>query len=215
MDLFERLNLSWVTWCAACCLALACLCAPADASASVSLSFRAPGSVRAASLATFSGHVHGGTGDLVVVQRRGRKQWRALVRGVPNARGRFVLTWPVPTERGKLTVRAMLSSAHGMVATSRVRTLRVLAAKKGSALVTLSSRDQVLDPSVVSSLPAPGRAGTLRYAGGNQLKAGQIIAIGHGPSTPNGDPQRIPRPRHHGRDEERPDGRLDRAGHFA
>jgi hypothetical protein len=186
VDLCEGLNLRCVRWFAACCLALACLCAPADASASPNLSFRAPGSVRAGSLATFSGRVLGGAGDLAVVQRRVRRQWRALVGGVPNARGRFVLTWPAPTKRGKLMVRAVLSSAHGMVATSRARTLRVLAAKKGSALVTVPSRDQVLDPSVVSSLPAPGRAGMLRYAGGNQLRAGQIIAIGQGPSTPNG-----------------------------
>jgi hypothetical protein len=44
----------------------------------------------------------------------------------------------------------------------------------------------VLDPSVVSTAPPPGRPGKLRYAGGNDVRVGQIIAISVGRATPEG-----------------------------
>jgi hypothetical protein len=44
----------------------------------------------------------------------------------------------------------------------------------------------VLDSSVVSSVPPPGRSGTLSYAGGNDVQVGQIVAIGAGRATPDG-----------------------------
>jgi hypothetical protein len=95
-----------------------------------------------------------------------------------------VLTWTAPAKRGAVLVRAVLAGSHRAV--SAPRTLRVLAPRGGSHPVRVSTRAQVLDPSIVYSVSAPGRAGTLRYAGGNLVKPGDIIAIGQGPATPNG-----------------------------
>ena len=36
------------------------------------------------------------------------------------------------------------------------------------------------------SVPSPGDSGRLVYAGGNSVKAGQVIAVGQGPATPDG-----------------------------
>jgi hypothetical protein len=69
---------------------------------------------------------------------------------------------------------------------SVARTVRVLPLRKGLRPVIASGRTQVLDPSVVSSVPAPGRSGKLVYAGGNDVQVGQIVAIGAGAATPDG-----------------------------
>jgi hypothetical protein len=52
--------------------------------------------------------------------------------------------------------------------------------------VVVSGRTEVLDPSVVTSVPPPGESGKLIYAGGNDLTPGEIVAIGSGPHTPDG-----------------------------
>ncbi len=44
----------------------------------------------------------------------------------------------------------------------------------------------MLEPSAVKSVPSPGDSGRLVYAGGNTVKAGQVIAVGQGPATPYG-----------------------------
>ena len=138
----------------------------------------------------------GGAGDLFGATARGGRSERpsrapggaALAKLRPRSsrprRATVVLTWTGPGKRGTVLVRAVLSGPHH--AASAPSTLRVLAPRPGSHPVKVSPRAEVLDPSVVSLVPAPGRAGTLRYAGGNLVKAGDIIAIGHGPATPDG-----------------------------
>jgi Putative Ig domain len=150
------------------------------------VSFRVPARVRAGALVVFSGQVTGGPGDVILVQRRVQGLWRPLVRGHAGGRGQFALTLAAPARPGGLIVRAVVSGAQGLVALSAARTLRVLALPKGAHPVVVSERTQVLDSSVVSSVPAPGQAGTLRYAGGNEVRVGQIIAIGVGGATPQG-----------------------------
>ncbi len=170
----------------ACLLALG-LWVPALAGASPGrISFRVPAQVRAGALVVFRGQVAGGPGDVVLVQRRAGPRWKSVVRGQADGRGGFALTSAAPLRSGRLAVRALVSGPRGIVGASAARTLRVLALPKGVRPIIASARTHVLDPSVVSSVPAPGRAGTLRYAGGNDVRAGQIIAIGVGRATPDG-----------------------------
>jgi hypothetical protein len=155
--------------------------------ASVGLSFRAPGRVRAGSLVSFSGRVAGRAAERVAVQRRFGGRWRVLVRGRAGGRGRFVLTWAAPGRGGSVVVvRAVVLGSRGVMVASGARTVHVLALRTGLHPVSASGRTQVLDPSVVSSVPAPGRSGKLVYAGGNDVQVGQIVAIGAGPATPDG-----------------------------
>jgi hypothetical protein len=107
-------------------------------------------------------------------------------RGHAGGGGRFALTSAAPARRSRVAVRAVVSSDQGVAAVSAVRTVRVLARRKGQRPVVVSSRTEVLDASIVLSAPAPGRAGKLRYAGGNDVRVGQILAIGAGRATPDG-----------------------------
>ncbi|HWY90338.1 MAG TPA: IPT/TIG domain-containing protein [Solirubrobacteraceae bacterium] len=142
--------------------------------------------MHAASLVGFRGHVSGGSGAVVLVQRRTGPRWRLFVRGHADGRGRFVLTSAAPVKAGRLVVRAVVLGGRGVAAVSVAKTVRVLALGKGVRPVVASSRTEVLDSSVISSAPAPGQPGTLRYAGGNDAHVGQIIAASIGRATPDG-----------------------------
>jgi hypothetical protein len=64
--------------------------------------------------------------------------------------------------------------------------MRLVIRKGKGTLVVVSPRTQVLSASTITSAPAPGDAGVLRYSGGNDALIGQIIAVGPGPQTPYG-----------------------------
>ena len=46
----------------------------------------------------------------------------------------------------------------------------MLAPRKGSHLVTVSRKTQVISASTIHSVPKPGKSGTVTYAGGNDAK---------------------------------------------
>ena len=165
------------------------LCTPGAAFAAsrhprVRVSMAGPRRVAAGGLASFTGrasrvaHV-----DLAVERRVGRK-WVLVVRGQPGQKGGYALTWITPTRAQTVRVRAVALEGSRVVASSPVRRLVITKAK--GRLVTVSANDQVVSAQTVVSAPAPGEAGVLRYAGGNQVRVGQIIAVGPGPRTPYG-----------------------------
>jgi hypothetical protein len=157
----------------------------ASAATRVSVSLRAPSSVRALSLAVFSGTVRGGSGGATVaVQRRSGRKWRTLVSGRTSRHGGFALAWAVPRSSGSVALRAAVERSGRVAAVSGTRKVKLLKAKAGA--VAPSARTQVLAASVISSVPAPGHSGVLRYSGGNDVDTGQIIAAGVGPGTPDG-----------------------------
>jgi hypothetical protein len=80
-------------------------------------------------------------------------------------------------------VRVLALRGRRLLATSPGRRLRVTPA---SGATIIGAHAVVLDPSVVSSARAPGAPGRLVYGGGDSVQAGEIIAIGVGPATPNG-----------------------------
>jgi len=140
--------------------------------------------VAAGALAQVGGRVRPyQSGVIVSVQREGAGRWITLASGAPARSGSFALTFAAPSRPGKLVERVLVSRDRAAVAASRTRTVRIVKAK--GALVS-GVHAVVLDPSVVSSTPAPGKPGTLMYAGGDNVQVGQIIAIGAGPTTPFG-----------------------------
>jgi len=155
------------------------------------LAFRVSGRVLAGHLASFAGSISGVPSATVAVQRLTGARWVQLARGTLGRRGRFALTWIAPARPGRVRVRAVLSHAGRVLATSPARQIVVLAAK-GKRVVVFAST-QILDSSTVSSAPSPGSRGTLRYSGGNDVKAGQILAIGRGPATRTDSSVRSPR----------------------
>jgi hypothetical protein len=88
-------------------------------------------------------------------------------------------------QAGTLRVRVLAYQRGRLVATSQPHKL-IVHAVKGLPVVPVSPNAMVLDSSTITSAPAPGAAGTLVYSGGNDAKVGDIIAIGVGPSTPDG-----------------------------
>jgi len=140
--------------------------------------------VAAGALAQVSGRVRPyQSGVIVSVQREGAGRWITLASGAPARSGSFALTFAAPSRPGKLVERVLVSRGRADVAASRTRTVRIVKAK--GALVS-GVHAVVLDPSVVSATPAPGKPGTLMYAGGDDVQVGQIIAIGAGPTAPFG-----------------------------
>ncbi len=168
-------------------LGLLVLAGSASARSLARVSLRAPMTARDFSLVMFSGDVRGGRpGAAVEVQRLVGKRWRAVVRGRTSAHGRFELTWILQLKRrAPVRVRVALLRGGRVLAVSSSRKIRILKTPPGPN-PRPSANTQVLAPSVVSSVPAPGQSGTLRYSGGNDTKPGQIIAIGVGPATPDG-----------------------------
>ena len=156
--------------------------APAQAQARQRIAFHAPRRARATRLVTFTGFVGSSAGRRIVVQQRSHAAWTSMAVGRAGSHGRFALTWIAPVRPEKLLVR-VVSPGLG---TSGVRHLRVMRLPHGVKPVIVSRDTRVLSSTVVSSAPAPGSAGRLVYAGGNQLAAGQILAIGTGSATPDG-----------------------------
>jgi len=152
----------------------------AQARSSVALSAVAA-KKKPASLVTFRGRAGTRAGAKVVIQREVAGHWGTIARGRTGKQGRFALTWVTPSRASHVTVRAALGRRF-----SKPRRFRVLAPKKGATTVVVSPRTQVISPSVVQSVPAPGKSGKVTYAGGNDTQVGKIIVVGQGPGTPNG-----------------------------
>ncbi|MGO9957763.1 MAG: hypothetical protein ACLP50_17625, partial [Solirubrobacteraceae bacterium] len=151
----------------------------------VRVSLGAPKAVTAGGLASFSGKVSGvSAGAALVVLERSGGRWVVIVRGRSGKAGRFAVTWIVPAKARSAAVRVVAYRGKRIAVTSAKRTLVVRKAK--GAVDVVSPETGVLSASTVTSAPAPGRAGVLRYSGGNDVQVGQILAIGSGPETPDG-----------------------------
>jgi Putative Ig domain len=136
----------------------------------------------AGGLVEVSGRVHAGA-TLVRVQRKAGRRWLAVASGTPARSGAFALTFQAQTRPGIVLVRILAVRAGRVVGVSRSRRLRI---KRASGPIASGIHTAVLDASTVKSAPAPGTAGRLVYAGGNSVKAGQVIAVGAGSATPFG-----------------------------
>ncbi len=136
---------------------------------------------RASSLVTFAGQARKRANKRVTIQRRAGKRWRPVASGRTSKRGRFALTWIAPSKRATVVVRAKVGGRR-----SQVRRVRIKPRRKGAPKITVSKKTRVISPSVVRSVPDPGEAGNLSYAGGNDIKKGAIVVIGRGDDTPNG-----------------------------
>lgn len=175
----------WLAW-LGCLGTLAIVAAPAQANGVrrqiVAISQPAP--VSAGGLATVKGRVapHA-VGTVVSVQRKLGRRWSTLVSGTSAKSGRFILTFQAPRRSGAVIVRAVARHGRRTSGVSRSRRLRV---GDASGATPTGVRAVVIDPSVVISVPPAGSAGALVYAGGDDVKVGQIVAIGEGPATPYG-----------------------------
>jgi alpha-tubulin suppressor-like RCC1 family protein len=134
-----------------------------------------------ASLVTFTGR--GGTraGAKVAIERKIGKRWTTIAHGRAGKHGRFALTWITPSRASRVTVRAKLGHT-----VSRSRRFRILAPKKGAKTVKVSPRTQIISPSAVQAVPAPGKPGRVTLAGGNDVAVGKIVVVGQGADSPNG-----------------------------
>lgn len=171
------------------CVAVLGLCLPGAAFATSHrstprVSVAGPRQVAAGGLASFTGRATGVSRAGLAVERHVARRWVVVARGRAGNRGRYALTWITPTKAQTLRLRAVVLSGSRIVASSTVRRLIITKAK--GRPVTVSASDQVISAQTVMSAPAPGKAGVMRYAGGNQVQVGQIIAVGQGPSTPDG-----------------------------
>jgi len=168
-------------------LALAALFASgASAARRVTVSARVPGQVAANGMLLVRGRIWGIGSATVVVQRRVGRRWVRLVEGGLGKHGEFGLTWTVLSATGRLRLRVIANRGGRVLGRSRQFQVRITKASRSSQGVVVSPRTRVLDASTVTSAPAPGTAGTLRYSGGNDVTVGQIIAIGLSPATPDG-----------------------------
>jgi alpha-tubulin suppressor-like RCC1 family protein len=144
-----------------------------------------PQGASAGGLARLSGSTRGfAGGSAVQAQRKTGAGWTQVASGRTSKRGVFVLTFAIPPRRGTLVVRVAAVRGGRVVAVSQSRRLHVKVTKSIVAGIVVHA--VVLDPSVVGSVPSPGQPGKLVYAGGNDVQAGQIIAIATGPATPYG-----------------------------
>jgi hypothetical protein len=106
----------------------------------------------------------------VVLEQRAGGRWRARARA---RGGRYSLVWHTPSAPGVAALRVVALRDGRRVGASRVRRVAVSAV-------------EVLRPSRVVHAPAPGEAGTLRYAGRVPAAAGEYVALDAGPATPHG-----------------------------
>lgn len=156
----------------------------ASARSTVRVRFRAPAAVKSDGLAVFRGRVLGSRSGRVVVQRRAPSGWTRIAAGRRAKTGTFALTWIVRLRPGRIRVRVVAYEGSRVVAASLPRRLVVKA--RGGAAVVVSPKTVVVSSTTVRSAPEPGTVGVLSYAGGNTVQAGQIVAIGVGPATPDG-----------------------------
>jgi alpha-tubulin suppressor-like RCC1 family protein len=163
-------------------LALAVVAFPAAAQARSSVALSAVAAKKQPnSLVTFKGRAGSRAGAKVAIQRRISGRWSKIAGGRTGKHGAFALTWITPSGAAHVTVRAKLGR-H----VSSSRRFRILAPKKGATKVKVSKRTRIISPAAVQSVPTPGKAGSLTYAGGNDVQPGQIVVIGQGPNTPAG-----------------------------
>lgn len=136
---------------------------------------------KSTSLVTFSGSAGKKSGAKVVVERQKGRKWTSLAKGRTGKRGKFSLTWISPSKATRLVVRARVGGS-----VSKTRKFRVLAPAKGAPKIVVSPKTRVISASTVAAVPAPGKAGTLTYAGGNDAAVGQIFVVGQSATTPTG-----------------------------
>src|SRR4051812_24653605 len=125
----------------------------------------------------------------VVLERRSAGAWRALsARSRASGGRRYSLRWRAPRRRGVVVLRVIARRSGRVVGVSAARRVGV----------TLTA---VLGASRITSAPAPGGAGTLRFRGrGGGLRAGEFVAAGAGGATPGGLLARVVAVRHEGAD---------------
>jgi hypothetical protein len=166
--------------CLACIFALAVTAAQAR-QAGVTVS--ALRSVSAGSLASVGGRVHPARTILVRAQRKSGRRWLTVASGTTTSAGVFALTFQAQRRQGVSVVRVVAVRSGRVVAVSSARRLRV---GRANGPIASGIHAIVLEPSAVKSVPSPGDSGQLVYAGGNTVKAGQVIAVGQGLATPYG-----------------------------
>jgi hypothetical protein len=120
---------------------------------------------------------------LVRVQVKAGRRWLAVATGTSARSGAFALTFQAQARPGFALVRVVAVRAGRVIGVSRSRRLRI---KRASGPIASGIHATVLDASTIKAAPAPGTAGRLVYAGGNSVKAGQVIAVGAGSATPFG-----------------------------
>jgi hypothetical protein len=167
----------------ACCTYVLALGVTAAQARQVGVTVSAPRPVSAGGLASVRGRVHPAGAMLVRAQRKAGRRWLIVASGTTTSAGVFVLTFQAQRHQGVSVMRVVAVRSGHVVAVSSLRRLRV-----GHANGPLASGVHaiVLESSAVKSVPSPGDSGRLVYAGGNSVKAGQVIAVGQGPATPYG-----------------------------
>jgi hypothetical protein len=143
----------------------------------------APRPVSAGGLASVSGRIYPAGATLVRAQRKAGRRWLTVASGTTTRAGVFALTFQAQAHPGVTVVRVVAVRSGRVVAVSSSRRLRV---GRGNGPIASGVHAIVLEPSAVKSVPSPGDSGRLVYAGGNTVKAGQVIAVGQGPATPYG-----------------------------
>ena len=168
---------------AACCTYVLALGVTAAQARQAGVTVSAPRPVSAGGLASVRGRVHPARAMLVQAQRKAGRRWLTVASGTTTRAGVFVLTFQAQRHQGVSVMRVVAVRSGHVVAVSSSRRLRV-----GHANGPLASGVHaiVLESSAVKSVPSPGDSGRLVYAGGNSVKAGQVIAVGQGPATPYG-----------------------------
>lgn len=142
-----------------------------------------PRAMYAGGLVSVRGHVRPARATLVRVQRKAGRRWLIVSSGTSTRAGLFALTFQAQAHPGVTVVRVVAVRAGRVVAASRSRRLRIT---RAHGPIASGVHAVVLEPSAVKSIPSPGAAGRLVYAGGNTVKVGQVIAVGEGPATPFG-----------------------------
>jgi len=143
----------------------------------------APRPVSAGGLASIRGRVHPARAVLVQAQRKAGRRWLTVASGTTTRGGVFALTFQAQPRQGVSVVSVVAVRSGRVVGVSSSRRLRV---GRATGPVASGVHAIVLEPSAVKSVPSPGDSGRLVYAGGNTVKAGQVIAVGQGPATPYG-----------------------------
>lgn len=166
--------------CLACVSALGVTAAQAR-QAGVALS--APRPVSAGGLASIRGRVHTARAVLVQAQRKAGRRWLTVASGTTTRGGVFALTFQAQRRQGVNVVRVVAVRSGRIVAVSSSQRLRV---GRANGPIASEVHAIVLEPSAVKSVPSPGDSGQLVYAGGNTVKAGQVLAVGQGAATPYG-----------------------------
>lgn len=133
-----------------------------------------PTTVEAGKILTVKGSVSKpGRGASVRLQQGQGTKWVQRARS-GLSKGGFTLRWKGPARSGAIVVRAAVIR-HGHVV-----------AKTAAHHVLVKARVAVVSPGNVTSAPATGQRGTVVVDGASSAKAGDVIAMGTGPNTPNG-----------------------------